>query len=136
MDVEEALRAGDNERRLLQVWDLVSERGMWQHAVEDAWHRGDAEEVRGSQAVLDGLPEVTALQALQANARLVDLLTDRRWVVIRQAREEGATWSAIGAALGSTKQAAQDWYRHQIELLELHGGDLHDTERARAALDD
>lgn len=54
---------------------------------------------------------------MQANARLVDLLTDRRWVVMRQAREEGASWTAIGTALGMTKQAAQDWYRCQIDLL-------------------
>lgn len=62
VNVEEALRAGDNEPSLLQVWDLVSERGMWQYAVEDAWQRGDAESVGVAQAVLDGLPEVTALR--------------------------------------------------------------------------
>jgi hypothetical protein len=33
-----------------------------------------------------------------------------------------------------SKQGAQDWYRRKIEAQEQYVGDLHDAERARAAL--
>jgi hypothetical protein len=37
-------------------------------------------------------PAVTALQALEANARLVELLSTRRWYIMQAAREQGAQW--------------------------------------------
>jgi hypothetical protein len=33
---------------------------------------------------------------------------------MQAAREAGASWSEIGAALGMSKQGAQDWYRRKI----------------------
>ena len=91
----------------------------------------------GSAAVrseLDALPHVGPLDALAANAAAVDLLVGRRWYVIQAAREAGETWQAIGAALGISKQGAQDYYRRKIEQQELFVSELHDGERARAAL--
>jgi hypothetical protein len=87
--------------------------------------------------VLAQLPEVTAaLDALRANARAVDLLTGRRWYVMKSAREAGATWAQIGEALGMTKQAAHDFYRRKIEEQEKYLPDLHDAPGARAVLED
>ncbi|WP_194817974.1 hypothetical protein [Nocardia sp. XZ_19_385] len=42
------------------------------------------------------LADVTALQALEATRRLVNLLTGRRWATMQAARAAGASWSEIG----------------------------------------
>ena len=57
--------------------------------------------------------------------------TPRRRVLVSEA---GASWTQIGAALGMSKQGAPDWYRGKIAEQERYVGDLHDTERAKAAL--
>jgi hypothetical protein len=80
------------------------------------------------------LPEVTALQGVQAAGRLVELLTGRRWIGMQRAREQGASWSQIGDALGMSKQGAQNWYARTIAEQERIVGRYHDAERARAAL--
>ncbi len=122
-------RAGD-ERELLAVWNLVHERGSWEGIL-----RKDPVNVV-ARGALEQLPEAGPLEALAVNARLVDLLTGRRWYVMRDAREAGATWSEIGQALGMTKQGAADWYRRAIVKQEQYVGDLHDAARARAVVDE
>ena len=118
-DVSEHIKARDaHESR--QVWKRFVERG------------GNADL---AQSALDQIPEVDAIEALAANAAAANLLIGRRWYVMQEAREAGATWKAIGTALGITKQGAQDYYRRQIENQEKHAADFHDTARARAALD-
>lgn len=82
------------------------------------------------------LADVTALQALAADQRLVELLTGRRWSTMQDAREAGESWAAIGAALGMSKQAAVDWYRRKIADQEKYAPNFHDSERARAALNE
>jgi hypothetical protein len=62
-------------------------------------------------ADLARLAEVTAVQALTANRRLVELLTTRRWLAASAARDAGASWAAIGAALGISRQAAHEWHQ-------------------------
>jgi hypothetical protein len=119
-----------DEAELYRLWDVYGSRMTW----ETARARGADPGV--VDRALAELPDVTALDALEANARLVDLLTGRRWYVMRDAREAGASWSEIGAALGMSKQGAQDWYRRKIADRERCVGDLHDTERARSALAD
>lgn len=121
-------RAGD-ERELLAVWNLAHERGTWEGIL-----RKDPDNAV-AQGALEQLPVAGPLEALAANARLVDLLTGRRWYVMRDAREAGATWSEIGQALGMTKQGAADWYRRAIAKQEQYVGDLHDTARARAVVE-
>jgi hypothetical protein len=135
MDVREALEKGD-ERELLQVWQLQAERSMWRTAIERSRADGKDDQVASGEKALAELPEVTALQALEANRRLVDLLTGRRWIAMRAAREEGATWEQIGEALGMTRQSAHEWYRKKIEAQERYVSDYHDAARARAVLDD
>jgi hypothetical protein len=82
---------------------------------------------------LDELPEVSALEALDANRRLIEDLTGRRWYVMRAARGEGASWAEIGAALGMSKQGAHDWYRRTIAQRAEPATGLRDTDPARAA---
>ena len=89
-----------------------------------------------AQQTLDALPGVTALQALTANAQLVELLVGRRWYVIQAAGEAGASWDDVGVALGMSGQAAEDWYRDKIAHREQYVPDLHDATRARQALTD
>ncbi len=55
--------------------------------------------------------QVSTLDALQAGDRIAKLLNGWRWQLMRQAREEGRSWSEIGAALDMTKQGAFDYYR-------------------------
>src|SRR6478735_8582707 len=60
----------------------------------------------------------------------------KRWYVMKSAREAGATWAQIGEALGTTKQAAHDFYRRKIEEQEKYLPDLHDAAAARAVLEE
>ena len=46
------------------------------------------------------------MDGLRANERIGSLLTGWRYQAMRQAREEGHSWSEIGAALNMSKQAA------------------------------
>lgn len=117
-----------DEQELYRLWNAYGARMTWARAVEKG---ADADIAAGAVAEL---PNVTAIDALEANRRLISLLTGRRWYVIQEAREAGATWDEIGEALGMTRQGAHDWYRRAIEKQATHVGDLHDAERARAAL--
>jgi len=86
---------------------------------------------------LDRIAPVSAMQALRANQRLAEIALTSRWIFIRDAREEGASWSAVGAALGMTKQAAWSWYREQIERQENLPPEFHpEADRARRVLVD
>jgi hypothetical protein len=117
-----------DEQELLRLWDGFCSRRVWQNVLDRG---GDPVVV---ERALGDLPEVTAVEALDANVRLVKLLVSRRWYVMQSAREAGATWSEIGSALGMSRQGAHDWYRRAIGEQEHFVGDLHDAERAQAAL--
>lgn len=117
-----------DESDLMAVWQARAIRATWARAAENG---ADPEIVAGALA---DVPEVTAVEALEANRRLADLLTGRRWHVMQGAREAGASWSEIGDALGMTKQGAHDTYRRAIAAQEEHVGDLHDASRARSVL--
>ncbi|UJW36901.1 hypothetical protein L3Q67_45365 (plasmid) [Saccharothrix sp. AJ9571] len=126
-----------DEREYWQLWRLYHERRTTRQAFELGTSQGiDPTMLDTWSRELEQLPAMSALQALQANRRLVDLLTGRRWTVIREAREAGATWSEIGEALGVSKQGAHDWYQRQIETQERVLPEYHDAARARAVLDD
>ena len=115
-------------QELLSVWNTHEQRSTWREVIR----RGGDNET--AQRVLNEVPEVSAIEALAANHELVELLTARRWYVIRDARESGASWSQIGEALGMSKQGARDWYRRRITEQEQDVGDRHDAERAQEAL--
>jgi hypothetical protein len=97
---------------------------------------GDERAVAAAQKSRRELPEISALDALRANKRLVERMIGRRWYVMREAREAGATWDQIGEALGMSRQAAHEWYRRKIASQAEQVTGLHDGRRARAALED
>ncbi len=97
-------------QRLYQLWTTYQAQVAWWHAVE---HGAD---VAVAAQALIGRPEVSALEALDANRRLVDLLLQRRRDAVSAARRAGSSWAAIGAALGTSKQRAYTVYRHAISL--------------------
>ncbi len=113
----------------LATWGAYTRR----MAYESALAKDPENEVL--RRMVDELPDVGPLEALAASRYAVDLLVGRRWYVMQAAREAGETWEAIGAALGISKQGAQDYYRRQIAQQEHYVSNLHDAERARAALD-
>jgi hypothetical protein len=119
-----------DERELHGFWNTYHERRVWRRVIDNGGDRELAERALGD------LADVSALDALEANRRLVDFLEGRRWYVIQDAREAGASWVEIGAALGMTKQGAQDWYRRRIADRERYVPEFHDAERARAVLND
>jgi hypothetical protein len=88
-----------------------------------------------AERTLAELPVVTAVEALEANGQLVQLLIGRRWYVMQAARETGASWADIGAVLGMPGPEARDWYRDRITQRERLVPDFHDAGRARAVLD-
>lgn len=54
--------------------------------------------------------EVTLGDAIAAAALLRDAVDGQLRLFVAQARDEGATWADIGAAIGVTAQAAQQRY--------------------------
>ncbi|MEW1857473.1 hypothetical protein AB0268_12575 [Pseudarthrobacter oxydans] len=129
--VEQALSGGD-VHELLRVWEDFNRGETWREVSATG---SDQARVAAAQFLTE-VREVAALEALRANAKAVELLTARRWYVIKSAREAGATWAQIGEALGITKQAAHDFYRRRIEEQEKYLPDLHDAAAARAVLEE
>ena len=130
MTEDDALQMPPDLPEYLDVWSTYHQRTVWGRVIAQDGNKDVA------LRALSELPEASALDALTANRAAVDLLVGRRWYVMQEAREAGATWEAIGDALGITKQGAQDYYRRQIEKQEMFVSDLHDATLARAALDE
>ncbi|MBF6588440.1 hypothetical protein IU414_27230 [Nocardia farcinica] len=135
-DVDRTVRIGD-EDDLHAVWNTHFEIQFIRERLLPALDAdpGKAPAAAYTRAELAELADVTALQALEANRRLVELLVGRRWMVMQAAREAGASWAEIGKALGMTKQGAMDWYKRKITDQEKYVPHFHDTARARAVLD-
>src|SRR5690606_5570359 len=133
-DPEEVVARGD-ERELFAVWTTYHVRRWIEHVLGTLQGKDDADSERARREFakdLAAMAPANELHALEANRRLVDLLTGRRWSVMQEAREAGASWAQIGKALRMTKQGAQDGYRRKIEAQ----AKIHDDSRARAALAD
>jgi hypothetical protein len=119
-----------DERESFETWNQFHEGRMWEQARKQLRAQGDDPEqlLRLVADAAARAPAVSALEALAANARLVGLLSGRRWYVMQAAREEGAEWAEVGAALGVSKQAAWEFYKRKIEEQETHAADYHDAE--------
>ena len=96
-----------DERDLLQTWSSYLSRLMWLGALR---HAETEQSQLVAQNAIDALPSGTAIEALRANAQLVELLIGGRWSVIQAAREAGKTWDEIGAVLGLLPQDAERTY--------------------------
>jgi hypothetical protein len=119
---------------LLHVLRLSDQRELYQRGIEQGEATGRPVEML--VRALAELPGVTGLDALRTSRRVVELLTGARWHMMRQAREEGASWTEVGQALGMSKQAAHDFYRRRIEQPEHDASDSYSASRTRAALDE
>jgi hypothetical protein len=118
---------------LLDVLRVSDRRELYERDIEEAQEAGHP--VAVLVKALADLPGVTGLEALRASRRVVELLTTARWHMIRQAREEGSSWSQVGGALGMSKQAAYDFYRRKLDQQdESTDPETHSTARSRAAL--
>ena len=93
-EIDRCASVGDLVR---DVWDVHGERRLFESARKRAVDAGHTEPA--VESALAQLPEVSALAALRANRRVVDLLTGWRWSAMRDAREKGRSWSEIVAAL-------------------------------------
>lgn len=134
LDVPKILADG-HEHELWAVHQASVGRAAYEHVRILAAARGDQDGIAIAEQELARLPEVSALDGLAAAHALIRSLTGRRWIDMRRAREQGATWRQIGEALGMTRQAATDYYRRTIAEQERYNPQ-HDAARARAALDD
>ena len=137
-EIEETLN-GPNLRALLDVWDRATGRDSWRAIERRAIEQGNADGAAVARRAMADYQGVSALDGLRANERIVSLLTGWRWQAMRQAREEGHSWSEIGAALNMSKQAAWESYKISIENQERYVPELFqpaDSERYRAQLAD
>jgi hypothetical protein len=98
---------------LLEVLRVSDQRELYERGIEQGQETGHP--VAILVKALAELPGVTGLEALRASRRVVELLTNARWHMVRQAREEGSSWSQVGTALGMSKQAAYDFYRRKLD---------------------
>lgn len=80
--VEQALSSGD-VHELLRVWEDFNHDETWR---EGSATSSDQARVAAAKFLAE-VREVAALEWLRANARAVELLTARRWYVIKSARE-------------------------------------------------
>jgi hypothetical protein len=129
-EVDEVVKRGD-ERELLAVRDTY----RWRQTCTEMLQKGDPEPDLWKPDLAETAP-VSPRQALAATQRLADLLTGRRWHLMRDAREAGDSWTQIGDALGMTKQGATEWYKRRIDEQEKFIPEYHDAVRSRAVLDE
>lgn len=69
---------------------------------------------RRAVAEPEGRTRDELLEALRANAVLVDDLTGQRWLVMRAARTAGASWEQLGSALGMSRQSAWEFLKRRL----------------------
>ncbi|HET6740453.1 MAG TPA: hypothetical protein VFH76_16015 [Kribbella sp.] len=118
---------------LLDVLRISDQRETYERGIEEAHEAGRP--VAVLVKALAELPGVTGLEALRASRRVVALLTGARWHMMRQAREEGSSWSEVGNALGMSKQAAYDFYRRKLDLQDASDDPAtRSSTRSRAAM--
>jgi len=61
-------------------------------------------------AAMSAQPYQTTLERLDSIRRTLETAESAQRTAVEIARQEGASWAAIAAALGTTKQAAQQRY--------------------------
>lgn len=107
-EVHEAAELTAND--YMAVWMAHSRRWRLQELLADDSDGPSDSHQKRLQDELDSVPEVSALYALAAQARVIELLKADRWPVMDDAHKDGASFTEIGAALKITKQGARDYY--------------------------
>lgn len=102
----------------LLVLETYRERKLLRFRLDRAAE--DSEKAAELTAELAELAEVSALHALRATKRLLDDLLTRRQRLMIDARDEGASWADIGAALDVSRQAAHELYHRKRRALWRH----------------
>ena len=96
-----------------ETWQAWSDAEAMRAARRRTAERGE------SLTVFDRHPEWTQgpgpLQALAANREVVDDLVGWRFGAMREAREQGHGWAAIGAALGVDAAQASRFYLERVQ---------------------
>ena len=104
-----------------ETWQAWSDADAMRTARRRAGARGE------SLAVFDQHPEWTQgpgpLAALAANREVVEHLVGWRFGAMREAREQGQGWAAIGAALGLDATQARQCYLERVQRQRL----VHET---------
>ncbi|MGA7096374.1 MAG: S1 RNA-binding domain-containing protein [Acidimicrobiia bacterium] len=106
------------EETQLAVWRLFLERTRWRSALDQST---DVDSRKQAEEMLATLPDVSALDALRANAELISRLSAQRWIAMQVARDEGANMEELGRQLGVSRQAAWEFLKRKIDE---HGGDM------------
>jgi hypothetical protein len=92
-----------------------------QHTLSTATTRYDELRMRDALAAIPGdtppLSREEALEMLALSEVVIRKAGNGRQAMVRAARGAGASWTQIGAALGSTKQAAWEAYNRGLEDL-------------------
>jgi hypothetical protein len=108
----------DRTQELLNRWTAWGQRQALRQVLASPSPPGLAEFRAKAGKDLTALESATALDALAASTELVKHLKDLQWLVVKSAREDGATWEQIGEVLGTSKQGAQLAYRRAVDALE------------------
>jgi hypothetical protein len=98
-----------------ETWDAWSMADTMRQALQRAHQQAD----RDTLATFARYPKWTqgpsALEALAANRELVDDLTGWRWQPMREAREQGQSWQAIGRTLRLSPDQARMFYLDKVD---------------------
>jgi hypothetical protein len=121
--------------KLLMTWEVYEQRALWERELARAEAEGNSQHADVARVAMEQLREVDPVEALRANGDLVHLMVGRRWPVILDARERGASWTDIGEAMGMTAAQAWEGFRQVIDEHE-RGHGWSDGARARAILHD
>lgn len=93
-----------NLRQLLATWENWSAHDTLTRALANVTTKDSRERINRSLAET---PAVSALDALRDGAELIELLTGWQWQAIYAARQEGASWAQIGAAIHTSGDGAR-----------------------------
>lgn len=91
-----------------------------------------------SLIAVDSLP-LEPLDALREVSRSEAQLDDLRWNQIAAARDDGASWAAIGEALGVSRQSAWEYFTRRVSTelaANVESSDLSDDEAMDLAIEE
>lgn len=113
-DTDRALKGG-GLREVFEVLYTARQRWHWRSLLDNARRRGDTTHIPLYEKELAAFPEVSPLEGIAAATRLGPLTEDARTALVIDAREQGATWAKVAAALNVTSQSAWEKYHAVVE---------------------